>query len=120
MPALVRVVDSNGTVEGTNIQFNSSYDALFGRREVDDSLSEDITFLAGENLDLELTTFIRNDLHPEGLECFTLQIQGTDALGHHDICHEDSAEATDYFCKHTICIEDDDGQFDDLRLSLCL
>ena len=110
-PVLIRVSTSNSTVEANNIQFDTSYDALFGSRtNTYDPIEETIIIEAGE-MEHELITFIRNDFLPEGLECFTLLLSGKDTPGYRDIsvCNDDSTNSTDYFCQHTICIEDDDG-----------
>ena len=107
----IRVTTSNATVEGFNIQYDTSYDAVFGRRnEADDQISENITITKG-TFKSKLLAIIVPDFLPEGLECFTLKITGLDYEGFRDIssCNEDDTHPTNYFCEHTICIEDDDG-----------
>ena len=111
-PVLVRVTTTNNsTVEGITSQFDPSYDALFGSRYNSyDPLEENFNLETGE-VDFELSSFVQSDFVPEGLECFTLQLIGMDSPGFRDIsvCNEDHTDSTDYFCRHTICIEDDDG-----------
>ena len=113
-PVRIRVTTSNTTVEGFNIQFDTSYDVLFGTRDAaDDPISETRAMPKGIYY-LELRAFIRQDFHSEGLECFTLKITSLDVKPFRDIssCNEDDTHPTNYFCRHTICIEDDDdGQF---------
>ena len=60
-----------------------------------------------------LTAFIRDDLRPENEECFTIRILPVDVLGRRELfsCNDDDSGADNYFCEHTICIEDDDGRF---------
>ena len=52
---------------------------------------------------------ILNDLRPEDHECFTIRIHVVDVFGRLEFfeCNE---EGTNFFCEHTICIEDDDGK----------
>ena len=110
-PVLVRVITSNSTVEATNIQFDTSYDALFGSRTNTDDPIEEIIIIEAGVTEYELTTYIRSDFLPEDLECYTLLLSGIDTLGYRDIsvCNQDYTNSTDYFCQHTICIKDDDG-----------
>ena len=60
-------------------------------------------------------TFIRNDFNPEGIECYTLRIFPVGVPGRRELftCNEfeDGVGADNCFCEHTICIEDDDGEF---------
>ena len=111
----IRVIGGNATVEGTNVQFDSSYDALFGSREdSDDPVTEIRNLEAGQlQLSQHLTTSIKNDNHSEGLECFTLEIRNPDVSEHRDTstCNAASTNSSDYFCEHTICIEDDEGMY---------
>ena len=111
-PVRIRVTTSNTTVEGRNIQFNTLYDVLFGTRDdADDPITETRAMLKGTYFS-ELRAFIRQDFRSEGLECFTLKITGLDfeLFRHISSCNEDDTHPTNYFCQHTICIEDDDGQ----------
>ena len=111
----IHVINGNATVEATDIQFDLSYDALFGSRNgIDDPIKEIRNLEAGTlQFSRELTTTIRNDIRAEGLECYTLQIRNVDAPGYRDIssCNGDDTNSSDCFCRHTICIEDDDGMF---------
>ena len=110
-PVRIRVTTANTTVEGINVQFGSTYDALFGTRiNVYDPITEELTVAKGE-FHTYSTAYIRQDFRSEGLECFSLLISGIDYPGFRDIssCNEDELHPTDYFCQHTVCIEDDDG-----------
>ena len=114
---LLRVVESLGTaiVDAVQIQFNSSFDALFGFRETaDDNLVEQRILETGASeLTPPILALIRNDFHIEEQECFTIQILPLVIIGEFEsegfICNEDEVNAVDNFCFHTICIEDDDG-----------
>ena len=93
---------------------NPEYDARFGSRQsMSDPITESRIVEAGSlQLRMELITFVRNDFRPEGLECYTIRILSPDLIGIREIfgCYEDNS-ATNFFCLHTICVEDDDGQF---------
>ena len=112
-PVRIRVTSPiNTTVEGINIQFDPLFDVLFGSRlNIDDPITYDLN-VPTDVYSTSVSAFIRQDFTPEGLECFTLRISGIDAPGFRDIssCNEDSTHPTDYFCQHTICIQDDDGK----------
>ena len=86
---------------------------MFGSRENSDDPIEEIRNLEAGQLRFsrDLTTSIKNDNRNESLECFTLHIHNSDAPGYRDIsrCNEAYTNSSDYFCEHTICIEDDDG-----------
>ena len=111
-PMVFRLQESstNATIE----TFGASspvFDATFGPR---DSLGGDYRHLDPGLLALHppLLTAIRNDLRAENTECFTLRILPVDVPGRRELfeCNEDGIGADNYFCEHTICIEDDDGQ----------
>ena len=116
-PMLFRLLEAstNATVEPLIAESNI-FDAHFGlRANPDDSLEETRDLPQGErtlpNNRLLLTT-IRNDLVPEDLECYSIGILPVDVPGRRELltCNEDSALADNYFCEHTICIIDDDGE----------
>ena len=113
-PMMFRLLESssNATVEPFTTQATNFFDALFGRRlQPGDPLEDHYDFLPGMNM-LRLLLYIRNDLVLEGDECFTIRLFPVDVAGHHELfsCDEDDVRADNYFCEHTICIEDDDGR----------
>ena len=103
---------TNATVE-TLTPSSEIYDATFGRRgSLNDPIETDIDLLPGQ-ISAVVLTFIRNDFMSEDLECYTIRIFSADIPGRRELftCYEDSAIADNYFCEHTICIEDNDGMF---------
>ena len=111
-PVRIRVTSPlSASVEATNVQFDSDFDVLFGTRlKRDDPITYNLNIEKGV-FSSEITAFVRQDFVPEPQECFTLIISGLDSSGYRDIssCNDDSTDSTDYFCQHTICIQDDDG-----------
>ena len=116
-PMLFRLLEAstNATV-GPLIAESNIFDANFGLGEYpDDPLEETRDLPPGEctlpNNQL-LLTIIRNDLVPEDLECYSIGILPFDVPGRRELftCNEDSVMADNYFCEHTICIIDDDGE----------
>ena len=105
---------SNATVE-TLLASSPVFDATFGLRENPDDPIETTRDLDPGSRTVQplLLTAIRNDLIPEDTECFTIRIFHVDVPGRRELftCNEDGVGADDYFCEHTICIEDDDGEF---------
>ena len=88
------------------------FDARFGsRNESDDPITVRHILQVGESTIVPLQTSIQNDLNPEKLECYTISIFKTDEIGVRDLfeCNEDDSNPTEFFCDHTICIENDDG-----------
>ena len=104
---------SNATIE-TQIPSSPVFDATFGRRENSDDPVEERRNLAPGLLTVQppLLTAIRNDFIPEHKECYTIYIFLVDVLGRREFfdCNIDEVGADNYFCQHTICIEDDDGE----------
>ena len=103
---------TNATVE-TLIPTNPVFDATFGGREnLTDPIQENFDLEAGTRTILPLLTAIRNDLIPEVLECYSIRILPVDIPGRRELfeCNEDDDMADNYFCVHTICIHDDDGE----------
>ena len=104
---------TNATVE-TLIAASPIFDATFGLRDnPDDPIEETRDMDLGTRVVTpSLLTAIRNDLIPEDLECYTIRIFPVDVPGRRELfgCYEDAEMANNYFCKHTICIMDDDGK----------
>ena len=117
---LFRVLETgNATVEASNLQFQESYDALFGSTDSEQDPIVNSQILAVHSLQLTtlLDTQIVNDVRPESaLKCFDIRILSPD-LGREAgvesrnifTCIEDEDNPVNFFCKISICIEDDDG-----------
>ncbi|CAI8022403.1 hypothetical protein GBAR_LOCUS13163 [Geodia barretti] len=115
-PMLFRLQETstNATVE-TLTPASPLFDATFGLREnPDDPIEETRDLDQGTRTVLPLLTTIRNDLIPEKLECYTIRIFSRDVPGRQALfeCNDDTEMADNYFCVHTICIEDDDEPFE--------
>ena len=116
-PMLFRLLEAstNATVESLT-SLSNTFDARYGVREnSDDPLEENRDLLPGKRTipsNQFLVTTIRNDLVPEDLECYSIGIFPIDVPGRRELftCNEDSAMEDNYFCDHTICIIDDDGE----------
>ena len=116
---------STATVEAINTAFSTNFDARFGIRDNMGDPIEDARLLVAGNLELRtiLQTFIINDFRAEDDECYTIRVLSPDLPGLRDLfeCNEDSSNATDFFCLHTICIIDDDGKlFEKLNVFECM
>ena len=112
----VSVLDSISTAtvhSVNNLQYTplSSPDAVFGYTENENDSPKEYHVL---DYDSSIFVEIRDDFVPEERECFTLQIFPPDA----STCNEDEENANDFFCLHTVCIEDDDIK--GLLLLLCI
>ena len=68
--------------------------------------------LPGINFIVPLSTAIRNDFLSEAEECYSLRIFPIAIPGLREVfmCNDDDTNPTNYFCTHTICIQDDDGK----------
>ena len=79
-------------------------DAFFGNSDFGEILVQ----LPRGNMAAQLETAIINDFAPEDEECYSIQIIPVDTAGVREIftCNEN----LQFFCEHTICIEDDDGK----------
>ena len=84
-------------------------DAGFGASTKNGSLLEEYAVLPslGNYTEPPITAVIVNDIIPEPFECFTLSIFNSSSNIFH--CSDDSESVSEYFCEHTICIEDNDG-----------
>ena len=88
-------------------------DARFGVRDnLGDPLEEFSNLDPGESELLFLSIFIVDDLEVENEECFTLRMYfpySSETREAQKTCNE-GHDATDFFCQHTVCIEDNDGK----------
>ena len=115
-PMLYRVL-SSGTADVVSFEFrdNLDYDARFGFVEADPIEQRD-RLLPGRNSTGPLRTAIRDDFVPEDEECYSIQISPIDIPGLKelfwcDFVDTSSTPPMSFFCEHTICIEDDDGNY---------
>ena len=111
---------STAVVEPANDVSNPLFDAVFGFRvSPDDPIEEQYILQSGEHEIPSLRVSIRNEFNIEEEECFTINIFPVDVPGRTDLfsCNEDSIGATNYFCKHTICITDDDSECFEINIS---
>ena len=105
---------TSNTVVVSLEEFDNDFDAVFGRVADPNSPLEEWLFLrSGEDF-TEMQITIKDDLRPESQECFTIVIM-TVVYGVELVTCNDSEDATNYFCSHTICIDDNDSKF---KLSL--
>ena len=115
-PMTIRVQWSSSTaiVEPLLVQTDPDFDAVFGSRDLPGRpIREAVVWAPGASTIPPLLVAIRNDFIPEEEECFTIRIFPDDhPHGYRDffMCNGDSAGADSYFCQHTICITDDDGE----------
>ncbi|CAI8036861.1 hypothetical protein GBAR_LOCUS20652, partial [Geodia barretti] len=109
-PMVFRLQEANAIVE-TLTAVSSIFDATFGQRENPDGPIEEARDLdQGTRRIVPLLTTIRNDLIPENKECYTIRIFPVNVPGRreqHFGCNHDADRADNYFCEHTICIQDD-------------
>lgn len=108
---IFRYLESSSTaiVENNLIQRNPSFDALFSNED-SDPIQEFVTLRPGEDTVPSLEIAIRNDFLIEPQECFTIGVYHGEATRKSFQCKEDN-DATNFFCYHTVCIEDDDGNY---------
>ena len=108
---------STATVD-SQPSIDTNYDVLFGRREPDDSIVTTYSILPLSNAIRPLSIWIRNDFFIEDEECLTIRISPFDFSEQHEFfsCNEDTEGANSFFCEHTICIANDDGEC----LTLCI
>ena len=87
----------------------SDYDARFSSEEID-PLTQFDSLLPLASTVRSIQIEIRNDFITEAHECFTIGISPSFSEGARDLfmCNPDTA--SNLFCKHTICINDDDGK----------
>ena len=87
-----------------------NYDASFGMRQRM-LIQQENVLVSGQTI-ITLLPTINSDFNPEdNNECFTLQIDKPDVGGVRAIFECDvEVDGTQYYCSHTICIDDDDGE----------
>ena len=113
---LYRVLSSStATVVSFEFRDNLDYDARFGVDQAYSIGQEDV-LLPGRNSTGPLRTAIRDDFVPEDEECYSIQISLIHYAGWHelfccDFVDTSSTPPMNFFCEHTICIEDDDGKY---------
>ena len=92
--------------------FDLNFDALFGTTTEGDPIEEREILLPGRSIIASRRIDIRKDFEIEDEECFSLRISPIAVPGQKDVfmCNDDETNSTDFFCVHTICIEDDDGK----------
>lgn len=104
---------STAIVEATNqVEFPSLYDAQFGNRDTpEDPIRDERILSIGGFFISPLTALIRNDLLPEETKRFSILITSPDVPGFRTNfdCNTDESGETNFFCLHTVYIEDDDG-----------
>ena len=102
---------STAVVESLNRQATFS-DVSFGVRRHSGSPLEILsTLIPGQATLRPVSAFINHDFRIEPEECFTLQINFYETPGAREplvTCNADDS-STNFFCAHTVCIEDDDG-----------
>lgn len=101
---------SNASV---NDYYSPNTDAVFGSRfSSGEPLTHNIRLQSLQDTLDPLQVFIIDDSAEEGNECFTIRINPDDVPGRRELfsCNEDGTNAGGYFCSHTVCILDDDGE----------
>ena len=105
------IPSSTATVVGFDTIGTLNFDARFGIEG--HPLEEQDSLIPGQSVPRSLVTQIRADFIPEDEECFTIQIsplyESGVSLKEYFMCNDGSA--SNYFCEHTICIEDYSGRY---------
>ena len=111
---LYRVLSSGtATVVSFDFRDNLNYDARFGTFQADPIQQRD-RLLPGRDFITPLPTAIRNDFVPEDEECYSIRLYPIDIPGLRELFMCDFVDLSSippmsFYCEHTICIEDDDG-----------
>lgn len=107
------LLESSSTALVVDNNFPSAaFDAIIGFRSSPESQITVYYDLrrGGSELPFPLRIFIRNDFLIEDEECFLIRLMSADVANSAQFtCNDDESGATNFFCEHTICIEDDDG-----------
>ena len=105
---------STAVVESLVLGENTFSDALFGvRGHSHDQLEDQVLLEPGQTTLQRVSASIIQDFRIELEECFTLQLyfsETPDAREPLVTCNAGNS-STNFFCEHTICIEDDDGKY---------
>ena len=109
---------TDATVETADLldpTFDEDFDARFGdRRDPNNPLDplETVRVLQKGRLEplRPLTTIIFGDVIPDFDKCYTINILTTGERSDFSCNKNDYNQPDDFFCDHTICILDDDGQ----------
>ena len=94
-----------------SVQLNN-VDVLFGS-EADPIEVMDLLNVGETNIS-PLEAEILNDFVPEDNECFSIRISPVDTVGVRElfVCdYIDDISHRNFSCEHTVCIEDDDGEY---------
>ena len=112
---LYRLLSSGTATVVTFASFIATdFDARFGGVESDPI--EEMDFLdPGEDMIRPRRTQIINDFRVEDEECFTIQVSPINIPGIRELFICDfvdisTSPPTNYYCEHTMCIQDDDGK----------
>ena len=97
-----------------NILFPS--DALFGSRDEADTINEQYDLNPNESAIEPRIARILDDLRVEPVECFIIRINFLYIPGSREPLATCNEEGTNFFCEHTICIEDDDGKIRQMKV----
>ena len=108
---LYRILSSS---TATVVSFNARghhFDARFGTV----TLEETHYLYPGSSIIRPLVTAIRNDFEPEDEECYSIYVSPVEISGLRELIMCDYVDTSsnvqrNFFCEHTICIEDDDGK----------
>ena len=104
---------SNATARVVSFEYfqDLDFDARFGTIQ-GDPIEEQDTLNPGEN-SRPIFTEVRNDFIPEDEECYSIQISPADIPGLQELFM--CGYSGGFFCVHTICIKDDEGNLDSRR-----
>ena len=108
---IYRLISSGTATVAAFDSFLRWTDAFFGSQN-GDSIKQYNIIYPGETVINSLVTMIVDDFIPEEEECYTIRITQDDISGslrNQFTCTNDLVNSN-FFCTHTICIEDDDGK----------
>ena len=110
VPVRVQEMRNATIIAANELGIISPFDAAFGARR--EGVIQRLTSLVSGQMRITLLPTISNDFNPEDdNKCFTLQIDKPDVGGVRAIFECDAVvNDTQYYCSHTICIDDDDGE----------
>ena len=110
VPARVQEMRNATIIASNELGIINPFDVAFGSRR--DGVIQRLTILVSGQVRITLLPTISNDINPEdNNKCFTLQIDKPDVGGVRVIFECDAVvDGTRYYCFHTICIDDDDGE----------